>query len=37
VEFLSEAGLFTLEKLEKERKRVISHVEYGKILLEIAV
>jgi predicted transcriptional regulator len=37
VKFLSEAGLVTLEKLERERKRVIPHVEYGKILLEIAV
>jgi hypothetical protein len=30
-------GLVTLEKLEEDKKRVIPHVEYSKILLEIPV
>jgi predicted transcriptional regulator len=34
---LSEIGLVTLEKVEAERKRVVPHVHYGKILLEIPV
>lgn len=37
LKLLSEIGLVTLEKLETERKRVIPRVDYGKILLEIAV
>lgn len=37
LKLLSEIGLVTLEKVETERKRVIPHVHYGKISLEIAV
>ena len=34
---LSEVGLVTLEKIETDKKRVIPHVDYAKILLEIPV
>jgi predicted transcriptional regulator len=34
---LSELGLVTLEKIETDRKRIVPHVDYGKILLEIPV
>jgi predicted transcriptional regulator len=34
---LAEVGLVTLEKIEDDKKRVIPHVDYGKILLEIPV
>ncbi|MBI5143171.1 MAG: MarR family transcriptional regulator [Nitrospirae bacterium] len=34
---LAEAGLVTLEKTETDKKRVVPHVDYGKILLEIPV
>ena len=37
LKLLSEIGLVALEKVETERKRVIPHVDYGKILLEIPV
>jgi len=37
LKLLSEIGLVILEKLETERKRIIPHVDYGKILLEIPV
>jgi predicted transcriptional regulator len=37
LKLLSEIGLVALEKIETERKRVIPHVDYGKILLEIPV
>ena len=34
---LADVGLVTLEKIEDDKKRVIPHVDYGKILLEIPV
>jgi predicted transcriptional regulator len=34
---LSEVGLVTLEKIETDKKKVIPHVDYAKILLEIPV
>jgi len=37
LKMLSEIGLVTLEKIDSMRKRVVPHVEYGKIRLEIAV
>lgn len=37
LKLLYDIGLVTLEKLEEDKKRVIPHVEYSKILLEIPV
>jgi predicted transcriptional regulator len=37
LKMLSEIGLVTLEKTEADKKRVVPHVDYGKILLEIPV
>lgn len=37
LKLLAEVGLFALEKIEDDKKRVIPHVDYGKILLEIPV
>lgn len=37
LKLLAETGLVTLEKAETDRRRVIPHVDYGKILLEIPV
>jgi len=37
LKMLSEVGLVTLEKTEADKKRVIPHVDYAKILLEIPV
>lgn len=37
LKLLSEVGLVTLEKTETDKKRVIPHVDYSKILLEIPV
>ncbi len=37
LKLLSEVGLVTLEKTEMDKKRIIPHVDYGKILLEIPV
>ena len=37
LKLLAEVGLVTLEKIEDDKKRVIPHVDYGKILLEIPV
>ncbi len=37
LKLLSEIGLVTLEKTETNKKRVIPHVDYAKILLEIPV
>lgn len=37
LKLLAEVGLVTLEKIEDDKKRVIPHVNYGKILLEIPV
>jgi predicted transcriptional regulator len=37
LKLLSEVGLVTLEKIETDKKRIIPHVDYGKILLEIPV
>ena len=37
LKLLSDIGLVTLEKTETDKKRVIPHVEYAKILLEIPV
>ncbi len=37
LKMLSEIGLVTLEKTEADKKRVIPHVDYRKILLEIPV
>jgi predicted transcriptional regulator len=37
LKMLAEIGLVTLEKAETDKKRVIPHVEYSKILLEIPV
>ncbi len=37
IKLLAEVGLVTLEKIEKEKKRIIPHVDYSKILLEIPV
>ncbi|MBI5409541.1 MAG: hypothetical protein HZA14_09280 [Nitrospirae bacterium] len=37
LKLLSDIGLVTLEKTETDKKRVIPHVEYNKILLEIPV
>lgn len=37
LKLLAEIGLVTLEKAETDKKRVIPHVDYGKILLEIPV
>lgn len=37
LKLLSEIGLVTLEKMETDKKRVMPHVDYGKILLEIPV
>ncbi len=37
LKLLSDIGLVTLEKTEADKKRVIPHVDYGKILLEIPV
>ncbi|MEW6665112.1 MAG: ArsR family transcriptional regulator [Thermodesulfobacteriota bacterium] len=34
---LAEVGLVTLERTDADRKRVVPHVDYGKILLEIPV
>jgi predicted transcriptional regulator len=37
LKMLAETGLITLEKTETDKKRVVPHVDYGKILLEIPV
>jgi predicted transcriptional regulator len=37
LKLLEEIGLVTLEKSETDKKRVIPHVDYNKILLEIPV
>ena len=37
LKMLSEVGLVTLEKTEADKKRVVPHVDYAKILLEISV
>jgi predicted transcriptional regulator len=37
LKLLAEIGLVTIEKTEDDKKRVIPHVDYGKILLEIPV
>lgn len=37
LKMLAEIGLVALEKAEKDKKRVIPHVDYNKILLEIPV
>ena len=37
LKLLSEIGLVTLERRETDRKRVMPHVDYSKILLEITV
>ncbi len=37
LKLLAEIGLVTLEKSETDKKRVIPHVDYSKILLEIPV
>jgi predicted transcriptional regulator len=37
LKLLADVGLVTLEKIEDDKKRVIPHVDYGKILLEISV
>ncbi len=37
LKLLSDIGLVTLEKIEEDKKRVIPHVDYSKILLEIPV
>jgi predicted transcriptional regulator len=37
IKLLAEVGLVTLEKVEKEKKRIVPHVDYSKILLEIPV
>ena len=37
LKMLSEVGLVTLEKTEADKKRVVPHVDYTKILLEIPV
>ncbi|MDP3298290.1 MAG: helix-turn-helix domain-containing protein [Thermodesulfovibrionia bacterium] len=37
LKLLSDIGLVTLEKTETDKKRVIPHVDYAKILLEIPV
>jgi predicted transcriptional regulator len=37
IKLLAEVGLVTLEKIEKEKKRIVPHVDYSKILLEIPV
>jgi predicted transcriptional regulator len=37
LKLLAEIGLVTLEKVEADKKRIVPHVEYSKILLEIPV
>lgn len=37
LKLLSDVGLVTLEKTETDKKRVVPHVDYAKILLEIPV
>jgi predicted transcriptional regulator len=37
LKLLAEVGLVTLEKKQTDKKRVIPHVDYSKILLEIPV
>lgn len=37
LKLLSEIGLVTLEKTEMDKKRIVPHVDYAKILLEIPV
>jgi predicted transcriptional regulator len=37
LKMLAEIGLITLEKTETDKKRLVPHVDYGKILLEIPV
>lgn len=37
LKMLAEIGLVTLEKVETDKKRVIPHVDYSKILLEIPI
>lgn len=37
LKLLSDSGLVTLEKTETDKKRVVPHVDYAKILLEISV
>jgi predicted transcriptional regulator len=37
LKLLSEIGLVALEKRETDKKRIVPHVDYSKILLEIPV
>lgn len=37
VKLLADIGLVTLEKVDTDKKRIIPHVDYAKILLEIPV
>lgn len=37
LKLLSEIGLVTLERMETDKKRIMPHVDYSKILLEIPV
>ena len=37
LKMLSDVGLVTLEKTEADKKRIVPHVDYAKILLEIPV
>lgn len=37
LKLLSDIGLVTLERIETDKKRVVPHVDYAKILLEIPV
>jgi predicted transcriptional regulator len=37
LKLLADIGLVSLEKTEEDKKRVVPHVDYGKILLEIPV
>lgn len=37
LKLLADVGLVTLEKVETDKKRMVPHVDYSKILLEISV
>lgn len=37
LKLLADIGLVTLEKTEADKKRIVPHVDYGKIMLEIPV
>jgi predicted transcriptional regulator len=37
IKLLADIGLVTLEKTNTDKKRIVPHVDYGKILLEIPV